>query len=34
MAANNPEKITGNVIKSLYTVLLIELATAWSLKIK
>ena len=34
IAANKPEKITGRVIKSLYTVLLIEFATAWSLKIQ
>jgi hypothetical protein len=34
IAANKPENITGKVIKSLYTVLLMELATAWSLKIQ
>jgi hypothetical protein len=34
IAANKPEKITGRVMKSLYTVLLIELATAWSLNIQ
>ena len=34
MAAMRPDKITGNVINSLLTVLLMLLATAWSWKIK
>ena len=34
IAAIKPDKITGNVINSLLTVLLIVFATAWSLKIK
>jgi hypothetical protein len=34
IAAIRPDNITGKVINSLFTVLLILFATAWSLKIK
>jgi hypothetical protein len=34
IAAMRPDKITGNVMNSFITVLLMVFATAWSLKIK
>ena len=34
MAAMRPAKITGRVMNSVWTVLLMVLATAWSLKMK